>query len=268
MLTVDLHRGKCKLLARLLVLLLTISNFTVLYGQQEAAIEAVFLKPKEIESHPDPDISDLGEIDREASVTLLFLKNFPIEERIVYSYKRSGEKDNSVKAVREFSIKKDGIIKAYRDGKMVPLVAMGSRGFLPGEKITCKFSTKDGDFEKCISFIPTPLSSKYTSDGATITAEAISYLPVAFYRFDFAGFNDNEKLNFVSISGKERIEKSFAPNADGKNGLLTTPDTLEHKGGVGTVTFTRGTGEKLQFDLPWGLELLDYLQGKKIYINP
>jgi TPR repeat protein len=219
-----------------------------LYGDEEKkpSIDLLFSDSKEAESHPDKMIQIyFKEIEPGHPKIVLFLKDFPIDKEITYSMERP------LKTAQ-------GITTKLKDPN---IIFFSSRGFLPGERVNCSFSSK-GDFEVKTSFIPNPIKASNKNGTVSIEAELITCFP-AYYQFFFKGFEDNEEIKLISVSGKEKIKKTFKITPE--NLIALSPDILGKEGGVSQETFIRKSGEKIQFNLPWGMDLVSYAKGEKIY---
>lgn len=220
------------------------------------SIDLVFLKSKEVESHSNPDIKHSSQFDPGYDKTFLYLNNFPINRKITYSYKRSLN-DCSYIRRGEFIIVENKRIYSTTDSEdQGNFLCISSRGFLPSERISCRFKAEN-DFKKEISFIPNPNVVKSPSGTVSVEAELYCFNP-AFYVFKFVGFEEDEIIKFTSISGTEKISASFKLSEYPK--ITNSPGVLNEQGGVGKVTFTRKSGEKVELKLPWGTELHSYLE--------
>lgn len=236
-----------KYLLKNLYLLLLLS-FNFLYSN-EPEIKPTFFTSKEIETHTNPDIRSYTTLEPGHSKTFLFIKNFPINKKFTLSTKRLVQIEKAYKKVGDFCIDAEGLIIA--DSKAsCHFFCVSSRGFLPGERIHCQFI--GDDFEIKTSCIPNPLLVQLGT--SAIEAELITFKP-AMYQFKFIGFQEDEVLEFLSISGKEKMKHSIKVSKD--QGLAYSPDVIGSKGGTGKVIFKRQSGEQMQIKLPWGAELVE-----------
>jgi hypothetical protein len=232
--------------------------------EKKPSIDLLFLTSKEGEQYHDADIRLYfrdPDVDFGHSKTFLYCKDFPINTKMTFSTKRPLEKRASYKENYKFFVREQGFMILPIDPKNTHrFFCISSRGFLPGERVLCRFSGKNLKIDT--SFFPNPIKVFTSTKTAFIEAELLTIVP-AFYRFFFTGFQENEILNFISISGEEKIEKTFTLTP--KNFIVSSPDIIGKLGGVGTVTFTRKSGEKIQLHLPWGIDFIDYRKGEKIY---
>lgn len=228
-----------------------------------ASIDQLFLYSKEIETHPNPDIRSYADEDIGYPKTFLFIKNFPINKKITSTVKRLVQDDQRYTKICEFYINEQREIISTSDPREIcHCFCTPSRSFLPGERIFCRFSTEEKDFEIETSFIPHPIRVQNKTGTVIIEAELIAFFP-ALYRFTFTGFQENEVIKSESISGAEKLKGSFKISKD----LIVTlsPDVKGKKGGICKKIFTRASGEQIQVNLPWGVELSGYVEGNKLY---
>lgn len=251
---------------RFMSLFIFFITWNLLYSNERdthAAIDRVFLSSVEATFHPDSEIRFYAEQDPGHPKSFLFIKGFPINKKINYMIKRSRLKDQPSKNIIEFFVNEQGeIVLEIGSEHTFPFFCVSSRGFLPGERISCHFTTEDGNFEKELDFIPNPIIAKNKSGTVFVEAELITPFP-AFYQFTFVGFQEDEVILYRSVSGPEQIEKTIKLTKE--NMIVGSPDVLDQHEGVGTSAFIRKTGEKLKLKLPWGIELFRYLRGEKIY---
>lgn len=228
-------------------------------------IEKLFLSADEVKSHSDRCIALYSKLDPGYSKTFLSFNHFPVNKKITFDiYRLSNNITNETYLKHcDFFVDEDGIIIAIDDPmQMYPFFCISTRGFLPGERIFCRFTSEDGHLKKEISFIPNPMIAKNKSGTATVEAELITLIPT-MYHFNFIGFQEGEKINMVSISGTEKLQGSFNFSKNVK--IANSPDIRKKKGGIAQEIFIRSSGEKFQIELPWGSELIDYEKGNKMY---
>lgn len=151
------------------------------------------------------------------------------------------------------SPKKHNPLKAE---KGVAGLAVSSIGYVPGMPITMKFTDEKNKFSKEIKFIPSPLYVESVKDGAKIEA-IFECLSPANYTIKFMGFDEREELSFQSICYNEKIENKFS--FDKPLGFSIFPEVIGKKGGIAKIKFTRSSGEALELELSWGLEVLKYI---------
>jgi hypothetical protein len=247
---------------RFVLLVMFFVTLTSVYGHEKetAIVDIITLSSKEVESHADPEIRYCCDQDPGYTLSFLYIKNFPINKKIVCSLKRTIIKNQPYHKQNEFYINEGGEVIVEMSSGGLPFICLSARGFMPGERVSYCFTTEDDQFKKEISLIPNPIIAKNPSGTASIEAELISPFP-SFYRFSFNGFEENEPIELQSISGKEKIKKSFKIK---ETGIGLSPDTTSQQAGVGKVTFTRKIGEKFQMSLPWGMELFKYLNDEKL----
>ncbi|MCB9092669.1 MAG: hypothetical protein H6620_08930 [Halobacteriovoraceae bacterium] len=141
------------------------------------------------------------------------------------------------------------------------LLFTSSRGFMPGERVIWTLETQDGaSISEKIEFTPHPIVLEAPKEGVKLHAELVNLKP-AYYAILIEGIEAFEKLKLRSLSSGEKIEDSFLYTQ--KIGLLYTPDVIGKKGGVCDLTLTRQKGTEFRLHLPWGEELIEYLNGSK-----
>lgn len=127
---------------------------------------------------------------------------------------------------------------------------LDSRRFLPGERVELIVKDLNGTPIKKFPLHPNPLSVKSDVDGAVIYAElAIDH----FYVLKGEGING--KVIFESRSGEESKRSVYEKFQD--MCIMYSPAAIGKRSGVGYVTFTRESGEKLELSIPWGPALIN-----------
>lgn len=169
-----------------------------------------------------------------------------------------GFPDNSVVSFNETNAvfkrhKKRSNLK-LKNGKALMVVSL--LGYVPGLPITLAFEDSKNKFHEKITIIPNPLSTKSVKDGAKIEA-ILDCIGPTMYKISLTEFNKGEELLFQSTSSGEKIDVKFCP--DETPTLFIIPDVIDELGGVGQVKFTRSSGEILELELSWGLDLLKYM---------
>lgn len=128
-------------------------------------------------------------------------------------------------------------------------------GYIPGLEIKHIIECPQNNIMKEIAFVPNRNYAQSPTDGAEIEAVLFSIKP-AFYKIILNGFDQNEKLEFKSVSYDESIDYTIdccIPQL-----VIVTPDVKGKRGGIAKITIQRPSGEILKLDLPWGLEFLRY----------
>lgn len=241
-------------------------SFDQLLSEESPSILTHFLTADEIDNYPNETLRQFSEPDPGYNKVILTPQHFPKNKKITFSTRRLAQFDREYEKKISFYIDEKGeFIDSNTSKGLYSSFIISSRGYLPGEYITAKLSTDDGQLKELVKFAPNPIIVKSKSGSATIFAVLVDFLPIACYHFYFKGFNENESINFFSVSGKEKINKRIQIPSDYM--FAYSPDTVDTDEGVGIVTFVRDSGEKMEFYLPWGDAFDDYLKGKKIYQN-
>lgn len=196
------------------------------------------------------------------SKSLLLFKKFPAEQDIIFSIKRLVRADvDHYKEQCRLYCQKDGSL-FLNGNQTASYFCIESRGFLPGERIYCRFQTKSGNPTQEISFIPNQMIASNPSKKITLEAELITIDPT-MYAIKLAGMKNGESFKFRSISGHEVIEKTI--NYQSGNSFNILPGVLGLDGGLEELQILTESNETIILHLPWGNELLNYLKGNKIY---
>lgn len=256
------RKGVMKKIRNYLLLLLLV-NCHLCYSDEiksAAIVEYLFLSSNEVDNHPDPEIQMYHQADPGYAKTFFYPKEFPVNKDIVFSIRRQLPKESPYKEMFGFFINEQGLLVSSIDKH--PFLCVTARGFLPGERVFCRFATKENDFKNEFSFIPNPIQVKNKYGAVLVEAEIVNFFP-AFYQCNFPGFKENEEIRTLSISGRERLKGKFKVSK--KMTFITSPDVKGSDRGMSKLTFTRKTGEKIQVNLPWGREFIDYAEGNKIY---
>ena len=131
------------------------------------------------------------------------------------------------------------------------------RGYLPGEKVTIRLSSKNAHRE--IVFYPRPLIMK-RSGKLLVKAELRCAQPGhTFYHLYFIGMGEEEKYKFMSRSGQE----FGSSNLQGPIETFYMPEVAGRGSGFATVTLQFQDRTRYSMKLPWGYEFLDYMAGKR-----
>jgi hypothetical protein len=226
---------------------------------ETAKVEALLLTSQEIES--DPRWERLRELDPGYPKTLLVFRHFPKDKEFAVLVERSIVKGSEKVTMARLTIHQDGSLW-MGETPHVPYFIISARGFLPGEEVDWHFETEDRTFTHVIKLIPNPIKVELPNQDLSGEAILVSLTP-AFYRIKLQGIKEGATVNMSSTSGLERLTHSF-PWKQG-DWIQYSPDVVGKKGGASRLIFALETGEKVQFTLPWGRELLGYIQGEKIY---
>ncbi|WP_154017862.1 hypothetical protein [Candidatus Protochlamydia phocaeensis] len=246
--------------------LMTLIYYNLLSGtekQDRPDIQRVYLTHEEVKQHADPIIQSCTSLDPFHPKTLLYFENFPLRKKIKFSLKRLVPPNHNFLKQSFFIIKEDGRIFLPPDDKGSPFFCISSRGFLPGERIYCRYEILDGSFEHEITFIPNPIQIKDEAGNVILEAELCNLIP-ACYKITLLGLKKSEKIKFRSVSGEEGVADSFKLSAIAPS-FTYSPDVEGQKGGVAELTLIRQNGQRIRLKLPWGVQLLRYGRGNTVY---
>lgn len=166
------------------------------------------------------------------------------------------------KLIRKYSVTKEELLENQKQfSSSHPIVdSFVCAGYLPGEEINLSLLTNENKLIANTSFIPNPLEKTFSDGKAKISLE-FSGGQASRYKVFLSGFKDNEPITFQSISGTEEIPpQTFRIK---KNiGFFYSNGVVGAYGGKSILSFQRESGEKAVFILPWGNQLLPYLEGK------
>jgi hypothetical protein len=151
----------------------------------------------------------------------------------------------------------DAILES-KNCNMPTCLMVSARGYLPGEKLTIRLSTKDAFRE--ITFYPRPLLLKKETGEFLAQATLLCMQPGStLYELDICGIGKQEKFKLTSHSGKEIISYNW----QGPTTCSITPEVIGQMTGSANVTIHFENGAQYNVELPWGCELLKYKLGSK-----
>lgn len=187
--------------------------------------------------------------------TILHMHGFPANQEIHILEKRLAQtkKDEYEREITHF-------ISTGRPDE--DIFGISSRGYLPGEKVSFLFKTTGEGFQYEFSLIPNPIEVRNKAGEVVLEAQLMVISPT-LYSVKLHRLNENEHLKMISKSGKEVIKNDLVYRE--KDAFAIMPGVVDKKGGVCRVEFSRQSGEKIKVKLPWGIQFLEYLKGKKIY---
>ena len=81
------------------------------------------------------------------------------------------------------------------------------------------------------------------------------------YLISLEGFQENEPLEYVSVSGNNSTKMSL--NYKDNFSLVYSAAAIGKEGGIANLSFTRKNGETIGLSLPWGNEFFDNVKDKR-----
>lgn len=204
------------------------------------------------------ELKGLNEIDSGHYKTLINMKDMPAGVKFSVVNDRKLISSLGQETVTSFSREQLTTVRSVT-GEQVPCFVVSGKGFLPGERVTLKFTAEDGTISS-VNFVPYPIYDRTDSGEAIMHAELVSLQP-AGYEFTGVGLKDGEELEFSTVAGKAK--ETFKVKYQEGKGIAYLPSIK--KGGLsGTshLVITRENGEKFDFNLPWGTQLSKYSKGK------
>lgn len=120
-------------------------------------------------------------------------------------------------------------------------------------------SKEKGEFKE-ITFCPRPLILRKKS-GEILAKVELGPSPqiYTFYNIDVLGVKEEEKFTFTSHSAHEKIEHEVT----GPAFMNLHPAVVGMTGGIDQFELKLEDGSVHTLGLPWGLEMIQYLNGKK-----
>ena len=211
-----------------------------------------------------PYLKPLALQEAEYNKIIFKLNGYPKEKEIMLDVKRlASQNPKAYENKLSFIIQDDDLLLIKNTQQRLKNIISSSRGFLPGERVTYRFHTADNSINKEISGVPTPAVIKNKEGLIVVKAELISINPT-IYKIELPLMNEGEVYDMKSTSigeitkAKPTYSKSmpinYAPAGSNKS-----------KGGEGVLEIQRKNGESYKITLPWGAQLDDYLQGKRVY---
>lgn len=263
---------KCLLLTSYL---LTIASLSYATDDKIVSTQDASLKIPRIELHHfhdedvnlDPELKELLTVTPKHEKYYFRFYDCPINQEItVYLRHISNDqvKNNGQPLYEQkskFSIHEDGNVIVNGD-KYPAYFWFTSIGYLPGERIYCRFQTADGTIIQEINWIPIPMIAKDKNRTIIFEAELINVHPI-LYNLSLKGLQDGEEYTVCSRSENE-VVKGFLKYPEGSSQAYC-PGVSGVKGGVSEITITTKSNKVLKLHLPWGKNLIGYLLGEKIY---
>lgn len=211
-----------------------------------------------------PRLKALKDQDPESNKILFGLENFPTDKEIFVDIKRHASiTPDEYETKFSFIVGDDGLIRVSNSDHQLRAIVVGSRGYLPGEKVYFRFHSADGTIDKEISGVPVP-AIVYDKEGKqVIRAEMVSVLPTV-YRIDLPQLEDGEEYELKASSVGETVKSR--PKYNKAKGFMYSPAAKGiSKGGDATLEIRKRKGAAYSITLPWGAMLDGYMTGKKIY---
>lgn len=218
----------------------------------------VQLEPLTEEMLKRPEFAGWTEADPGFQKWMITFHEIPGKPPYAFQQKRTAQRDsNAFMPVEGLSPME--ILKAKLTNKN-SFFMLSVKGYLPGEEVTLRLTTRDKGVFKEITFYPRPLILKKPSGQILARAKLVA-VPISFtsYNIDISGIGEKEKYLFLSKSGHEKFEQKL----EGPTFMNYTPEVLGLKGGIGNVELQLEDGSCYKFSLPWGVELISYLKGEK-----
>lgn len=206
----------------------------------------------------------LGEKDPGHTKYYLEFKGFPIEKEIIFTMKRLVGGDSEKVCYREinrFRMCSHGRL-VFNEEIWIPYFTLSSRGFLPGEKIYCRFQTEDNEFDYEVAFIPNKMITYNKSKTISVEAELVSYV-LTMYSIKIKGLKEGEEYLVRSKSEDEIIESRCKFSEPTSHNLM--PGVSGISGGVCQFQVITKSKDFIKLSLPWGMVFAEYLKGDKIY---
>jgi len=145
-------------------------------------------------------------------------------------------------------------------GDKAPSILVGSRGYLPGERVIITLLTKDGkSISEPMAFIPQPVIKEMRFGQAKLQAVLVNINPPK-YALILEGISMLEKLNFNNWALGERVSSEFYAKPEGC--ILLHTEVVGMDGGFCPITVIRQKGDQFSLTLPWGSELTRHLEGR------
>jgi len=191
--------------------------------------------------------------------TVFQFHNLPREGEYEFQIKRSLKGSGKYETCMSASVE-----DLYKISDMLqeefPIIVISGRGFLPGESVDILLKVDGENHEEIVSYIPNPILQMSETDEAQVSAE-LKNADIGTYLIRFENFIEGETLRFESISGREKISDRI-PYSDGMM-IQHMPGVAGGKGGKCQIIITREDGERITISLPWGMQLIPFLEGRR-----
>lgn len=215
----------------------------------------------------EPALGKLAKISPGYPMYYFRFQDFPIETDIFVSLRNlttdmtKYEGKPTYVTRGKFQVRADGSIRNGETDRQ-NFFWFSSFGYLPGERVYCRFHTADGKLNKEISWILIPMIAYNNAKTVSIEGELLAIHPT-IYDLRIKGLKEGEMFLFQSISGNEIIEHpvKFIQNLS----ISHMPGIVSISGGMNNITIISKTNGTITLRLPWGTMLPEYLVGKRIY---
>lgn len=189
---------------------------------------------------------------------LITFHEIPGEPPYIMEQKRTTQRDGNTFETAELFTPRD-ILKA-KIFKMPYQFFISARGYLPGEEMTFRLSSKDKKVFREITLCPRPLILRKKS-GEILAKAKLGPAPYVMtsYQIDISGIKEGEKFQFISTSAHEKMETSVT----GPIYINHLPAVLGLRGGTCKIELKLEDGSSHTLFLPWGNEMAQYHSGKK-----
>ncbi len=177
--------------------------------------------------------------------------NFSIGQPIDFFIDRPllGKKPGAL--IERIVINKKGILETWPQLEPTRLI-VSARGYLPGEKVLCRFNQCDR--ETVVPFYPMPLIKK-SDEGVVLWAE-LKDLLLQSYAIHIDHISQEESYLIRCTSWDTVMEKTV----QGPLTILETPAIAGKNSGIATFEVIL-EDQTLTLELPWGLSLIGYAKG-------
>jgi len=239
-----------------LVLFLLNLTLSLRANQETLSLHAETLSAKAVKN--SSIYGKLESFDPGQHKTIIRISHLPNAESYILRWERPLliQKEHFQKYSREMLLRNGDFL-----GENGAIIAISSRGFLPGEKVNLSLETEDGKMlSQKIDLFPHPLVLEIRGGQSKFKGELTCMNPTR-YEILLEGIQTYEKLKIISDSSGEHLENDLYYTQGSCIALM--PGVIGKEGGFCDLSITRQKGDKFELKLPWGKELLKYLEGEK-----
>lgn len=228
------------------MLALSVST-SMVYGKDKSALSKI--NAPYLRVVPSMMVSSENPFDK-----LFLFNNFPINQEFILHVERPFVDKTFSEEVRlvineDYSITANNQEPSYFFG-------LNTSRYFKAERLHIKCSYPDGKLIMEMDYTPSPYHFESKEGTFSVDAELFMIVP-ATYKLTYKGLKNGEIFHYRSISENEVIERDvpFNPNVI----YSMSPDVVGKKEGKAAIKVTRASGDALEFELPWGIMLIDTL---------
>lgn len=171
-------------------------------------------------------------------------ENFPKDVPVILTIENLSGKINQI---CELYVDQNNDLCPYTFQKPYMMVF---QNVLEGEPFECTLKTEDGEFSTKITLIPNPMEKK--DENGHVLSLCMRSPSIDMFELNASGFEPNEKVEFLSESGEEKIRKDLLASENGKIFLFISPAVKGKTNGNASVEIRGKSTQNLKLKYKWG----------------